>query len=543
VCNNVDAGCPVEVASDLGTPGIDITFASVFQSVSAPGLYVLTSFNGALVTDGPTLFDPPKRAGLGRRFIRPAGGTQIIWTDLLNGGGNTVGENQSVLCCDDDTNGALCANQPTPFQAYPTITSLPQFANEGRGEVPFIFPNDDAGTGLVEGNFDSDQSYVVPGQVHGNCTIPLPPAFFPPDGVTRIVRGGCSSPGGLANHSCTGPGQSTEGPLACCTGPSTGTCTNADTLSQCVGSRNPYACCTGDGTGNCGTECVVAGFDFGPCNLAEVGVRFNRLHSSQSDGAADPGKCNANPFRFRGTRNGNCSVIVFYNQCLAQNPAQTCILRGRCANDPSVICDADPADECAGVGGACNLGRTGRCSVSTDIRCSEGPSPFPVTEHGFARWGDPHPYCELTNFGPQARPDLNCDGIEDNTIDNNADGTADAIGDSCPYYTEINSVDIDPSPAVNTFNRNNAGRANECECGDSNRDGLVDVSDLVHANTMIFNPPGNAFTANKANLFAPLSDANEDDHVDVSDIIAINNAIFNPLTRPSRCGRSPLFEQ
>jgi hypothetical protein len=568
VCDNVDAGCPVEIATDLATPGLDIVYFSKFQTVTSPGLYVLTAFNGALTTDGPTLFSPPKRAGLGRRFIRPAGGTQIIWIDLLNGGGNTVGENQSVLCCDDNVLGALCANQPTPFQVYPTLTSLPQFANEGRGEAPFIFPNDDPGTPLVEGDFDTDQSYVIPGQVYGNCTLPLPAAFVSPDGVPRTVRNGCSAPGGLANASCTAAGS----PLACCTGPRTGTCTNADTLAQCVGSRNPYPCCTGAGTGNCGDECVIRGaggvvlFDSGPCNLAEVGLRFNRLHSSKADGAADPGKCNANPFRFRGTKNANCSVLKFYNECLNlphneacvsnQDPfpcctgagtgtcgaAQTCVLRGRCANDQAIVCDDNAANgnECAGVGGACDLGVTGRCSVSTDVRCSPGPSPYPETDHGNPRWGDPLPRCQISNFGPQARADLNCDGVEDPTVDTNADGIADQIGDLCAFYTETNSVDVNPSPAVNTFNADNTGRANECECGDSNRDGRVNVSDLIDINSKIFNPPTNPF-ATEANLLAPLSDANEDNRINVSDLVATNLTIFVPLS--SRCGRSPVIGQ
>jgi len=195
--------------------------------------------------------------------------------------------------------------------------------------------------------------------------------------------------------------------------------------------------------------------------------------------------------------------------------------------------------------------RVGRCTDNvpndgvdtTLVRCSPGPSPLPLTDNGNLRWGDPGPDCAIRNFGPQARPDLNCDGIEDFTIDTNADGTADAIGDSCLYYTEANSVDLDPSPTVNTMNRNNAGRADECECGDSNRDGLITVADIVDINAKIFNPPAQGTPAQgNADLSAPLSDTNEDGLFNVSDIVAVNLDIFSPQ-QTSRCGRAPVIGQ
>jgi hypothetical protein len=312
--------------------------------------------------------------------------------------------------------------------------------------------------------------------------------------------------------------------------------------------------------------------DTGPCNLADRGVRFNRDHSSiPGDGSPNPEKCNANPFRFRGSLNKNCAITTFYNECLARphnevcvsagnpfacctgagtgtcGPAQTCVLRpSRCGNNPALTCTSDA--DCGGAPKSCITSRTGRCSVDTGIRCSPGADPYPRTDHGFLKWGDPHPRIGLINFGPQARPDLDCDGFEDPTIDTNADGIADTVGDACPYYSETNSVDTDPSPTVNTYNRDavpgqNGGRANECECGDSNRDGLVNVGDIVDINTKIFNPPGAGLPgAGTANLYAPLSDANEDDAWNVSDIVAVNLDIFN-AAQTSRCGRSPIIGQ
>jgi hypothetical protein len=383
--------------------------------------------------------------------------------------------------------------------------------------------------------------------------------------------------------------------------------------------------------------------NLGPCDTAEVGTRFNRLHSSLPDGTPDAEKCNANPFRFRGTPGQFCSVIKFYNECKAiphnaaclgntgctaagtpwfcctgagtgtcnQKPftcctgpgtgtceqgrpndiceeagvplacctgegtgicdlprndnavctapgvpqacctgpgagncddeAEECILKGRCANDRTILCDEDAQDEC-GPAGPCDLGVTGRCERTTNVRCSEGKSPYPFTDHGFERWSDPHPKCELANFGPQARPDVDCDGAEDPTIDTDADGDGDLVGDACPYYTESNMIDTTPGVPPNTANTDNVGRLNECSCGDANLDGTVAVQDLVVINAQIFNPPGQGTpAAGRANLAAPLSDANEDNTISVSDIIATNTEIFNPKT--SRCGRSPVINE
>jgi hypothetical protein len=485
LCNNIDAGCPVEIASDLGTPGQDIVFGSGFVNVTAvPGfgtIWVSTAFNGAMVTDGPGLWDPDRRLGIGRRFQRPGGGTQVIWVDQLNGGGNNgVGENYSTLCCNDNRqDGALCSGQL--FNKYPNLTLLPERANEGRNEQPWLYASDRPDTGLVEGNWELDPEFTVPGQVHGNCSLDR--------------RIGCSRPGALSNASCTAAGL-------------------------------PHFCCTGAGTGNCGTECIVGGgtVNLGPCDLRERGWRFNRALSSLTDGSPDPGKCNASPFVFRGTLNQFCSVVVAYNECLALDNPETCVVPagkriGRCT-------DSVPGD---GVD-------------TTLVRCSPGPSPFPLTANGNLRWGDPGPDCAIRNYGPQMRPDINCDGIEDNTIDTNGDGTADQIGDSCPYYTEINSVDLNPSPAINTFNRVGSGpRADECECGDSNRDGLVTVADIVDINAKIFTPPAPGTPAQgNADLSAPLSDTNEDGLFNVSDIVGVNIDIFSPL-QTSRCGRAPII--
>jgi hypothetical protein len=165
----------------------------------------------------------------------------------------------------------------------------------------------------------------------------------------------------------------------------------------------------------------------------------------------------------------------------------------------------------------------------------------------FAVNGDPGPDCSVRNFGPQVRPDLNCDG------------TNDVPQDLCPSYAELNMLaDSDTD-----------GRGDECQCGDANGDGNVTVADIVTTNISIFNPPAypgtwfelEAQAGGFRRILTPLMDANNslpiDDtpgdpldenlnwmtggEVNVSDIVQINIDIFNPKT--ARCGRSPIAGQ
>jgi hypothetical protein len=249
--------------------------------------------------------------------------------------------------------------------------------------------------------------------------------------------------------------------------------------------------------------------DLGPCDLREMGWRFNRqLDSFEAEGSPNPGNCNTAPFVFRGTPNQNCSVLKTYDYCKAQIPE---------------------VEECNVAAGRL----IGRCSVTDSQECSLGRSPLPLTDNGNLRWGDPGPDCAVRNYGPFPRPDLDCDGIEDPTIDTSVprDGVPDEIGDACPYYNDVNPLK----------NSDGTLRADECKCGDSNRDGTVSVSDIVDINLKIFNPPGAGTPAEgNADLAAPTSDTNEDGIITVSDIVAVNIDIFNPLDT-SRCGRSPVI--
>jgi hypothetical protein len=115
--------------------------------------------------------------------------------------------------------------------------------------------------------------------------------------------------------------------------------------------------------------------------------------------------------------------------------------------------------------------------------------------------GDPGPTCEILNFGVATRKDQDCDGAIDNPVD------------WCPFLTEWDErADADgdcPGPDC---------RADECECGDNNLDGFVDVNDILSINGAIFdvNPERN------------LCDTTGDTDCNVSDILGTNSEVFVP---------------
>jgi hypothetical protein len=99
-------------------------------------------------------------------------------------------------------------------------------------------------------------------------------------------------------------------------------------------------------------------------------------------------------------------------------------------------------------------------------------------------------------------------------FDRDNDGINDA-GDSCPDWSNSDQLDADGN-----------GIGDECECGDQNGDGTVDVSDLLAINAAIFDP----------SLATPLCDTNDDDLCDVQDIIGANAKLFGA---PAYCARYP----
>jgi cysteine-rich repeat protein len=124
-----------------------------------------------------------------------------------------------------------------------------------------------------------------------------------------------------------------------------------------------------------------------------------------------------------------------------------------------------------------------------------------ITER-YAEDGDPGPDCDVVNFGVRTRPDFNCDGIAD-------------AADRCVLLNEFDhTLDTDGDCAGGPA----ACRGDECECGDQNLDGRVNVQDLVAINAAIFTPT----------LAQELCDTNLDDRCNVSDIVGANREIFLP---------------
>jgi cysteine-rich repeat protein len=127
----------------------------------------------------------------------------------------------------------------------------------------------------------------------------------------------------------------------------------------------------------------------------------------------------------------------------------------------------------------------------------------------YAENGDPGPDCDVLNFGARTRADLDCDGIVDDP------------DDKCPLLNEFDHrLDRDGDcgdPADPDYPLPGC-RGDECECGDQNLDGHVDVTDLPAINIAIFNPP----------LAQEICDTNLDDLCNVSDILGASTEIFRP---------------
>jgi hypothetical protein len=88
--------------------------------------------------------------------------------------------------------------------------------------------------------------------------------------------------------------------------------------------------------------------------------------------------------------------------------------------------------------------------------------------------------------------------------------------DRCPYFASADQSDSDGN-----------GIGNVCECGDQNRDGTVNVLDLVAINAAIFDPT----------KVTPLCDTNNDGRCNVSDIVGASLKNFGAF---AYCSRDPL---
>jgi hypothetical protein len=114
-----------------------------------------------------------------------------------------------------------------------------------------------------------------------------------------------------------------------------------------------------------------------------------------------------------------------------------------------------------------------------------------------------------------ANTDLRCcSDPEDADCDGNPNAT-----DLCPFYIELDPfADADGD-----------GRGDECECGDQDANGAIDIGDILAINAAIFAPE----------QVTPLCDANNDGRCNIDDILAVNADIFSPASTTT-CARQPI---
>jgi hypothetical protein len=106
--------------------------------------------------------------------------------------------------------------------------------------------------------------------------------------------------------------------------------------------------------------------------------------------------------------------------------------------------------------------------------------------------------------------------------DSDGDGIPDG-GDPCPQLEPLglaipmsDDSGLSAGTVAGHTDSDGNGIGDECECGDQNTDGTVDVSDILAINAAIFAPE----------LATALCDANDDQLCDVNDILAVNAKIF-----------------
>lgn len=557
-------GCPVEMATDLNPPATqtgsptETWFADsrlIFVNAQlGPGFFVQMFISTA---------SHGRIHGFGQRFRIGAGPqTRIHWdrigTDSRLGDPTTTaddftrGDSRSKVCCNFSGGFNLCG--ASSLDVYPIITDTQALGSVQKNVPDWIF---EGGPGT---NWQTDPDFVAPGQQHGVCSG----AGFPDD-VSRLHRRvgcdidpcpsrGMTCQGPVGNQTCNGV-PANQGGILCntvdeCNLDAAGTCNQAtgfcnspphinteipcETNADCdlndvcdlreggyrlfrgsttppptsdaaaIGScaNNTAISCT---QGNCtpasnpACECAVAGVG-GECALARV---------------PEPLLCGQALFYFRGFANENCSVVgAFLNMDVCE------ALAGPGQEAGCIV----PTGVVGRRRGICGLRAAGSTGAFTPV--------VPAVECELD--GDPGSDCSGRNYGAFIRPDLNCDGTDD------------VPNDLCPNYNET-----DPFS-----DENGDGRGDECQCGDAtpptvgfvagqytrDRDGFVNVSDLVATNFLIFNDPAAGTGADgRYRVSAPTCDSTGDDRCNVSDIVGTNLEIFSP-GYTARCFRFPCPE-
>ena len=153
-----------------------------------------------------------------------------------------------------------------------------------------------------------------------------------------------------------------------------------------------------------------------------------------------------------------------------QIPGSPCDLLGD-------VCDYSERGLRVGAAGHLNDPASGLVGIINPGVCAGGIVRYignpidPVTGISTGCWlpgfyevnGDPQPGCLLQNAGTFALPDIDCDGLADDT---DADGQPGP--DLCPFFSEANQF----------LDSNGDGRGDDCQCGDGNGDGAISGFDI-----------------------------------------------------------------
>ena len=123
-----------------------------------------------------------------------------------------------------------------------------------------------------------------------------------------------------------------------------------------------------------------------------------------------------------------------------------------------------------------------RCNTIA-IQLRGSPNSLCSLSEAYSQPGDPQPGCAISNFGAYARPDSDCNGLDDttegrcspdgltacSTPEDCAGRPCITSGDTCAFYSEENFF----------ADANADGRGDECQCGDISGDGAITGIDIA----------------------------------------------------------------
>ncbi len=209
---------------------------------------------------------------------------------------------------------------------------------------------------------------------------------------------------------------------------------------------------------------------------------------------------------------GDAIVCIDYDPAQF-NPSDISMVRCALPPDPPPPCNRPPEEQhlCP----PCALLDENRCDQPGEANCTDDPQPgvFCAFTSGFSIFAVGPPLDGDGDFAPDLLDNCPADFnfFQD---DGDADGAGD-VCDTCPVWPDADQADADGN-----------GTGDACECGDQTGDGLVNVSDILAINEVIFEiQPAGA-----------LCDTDEDGACNISDILGVNAKIFGA---PAFCSRSP----